>query len=465
MPIFDFARDEVVLRNISTMGILPFGGLRPGLGSSGDAFVVFPFVSGALVPSTDPVTISRAPPRTEGQPFCHAPLANSSGVCAQATIVDFGMRTRVSGQWPNVSVKVRVLLDATGIIGVRVQPTANGSDPQLTAAVFYPPSLTGFTRYGLTDPGSSFVPPFSRADEDVWLLPLHACNDCRGRGRCSNVTFRCECDLSASGRGCAICNPGYFGDLCAACPICRNNGTCDDGSSGSGRCLCPDPWSGRTCAILCSDDDPRPLSCTACNEAGGECICGRCHCNTAMGWHGSSCALWSDPCNRLSLDGCATCLSSRMPRCSFCGVGEYRCVAVSSQDGVPTANISDRCLFEQIETGAAARCPAFRYQNALRQARGPSLFVIIAVFIGLGFLICIGVLLMWCVRPLPPNPLLSDAARGLPRIAIARREREIGHHAVIGDPTRSVQAIPLRQVSLLDVFHLQQSGAGGKQSR
>src|SRR5688500_2316307 len=40
---------------------------------------------------------------------------------------------------------------------------------------------------------------------------------------------------------------GHYGSSCTACPNCGSHGTCNDGLSGDGLCLCQLGWSGALC--------------------------------------------------------------------------------------------------------------------------------------------------------------------------------------------------------------------------
>eukprot|EP01060_Flectonema_neradi_P023526 TRINITY_DN3179_c1_g5_i1.p1 TRINITY_DN3179_c1_g5~~TRINITY_DN3179_c1_g5_i1.p1 ORF type:complete len:2352 (+),score=443.01 TRINITY_DN3179_c1_g5_i1:46-7056(+) len=77
--------------------------------------------------------------------------------------------------------------------------------------------------------------------------PGGSCNQCSGHGTCfDGITGNgtCLCDINWVGTACDECNPGYFGADCtsecdggAASP-CNGKGTCFDGPSGNGTCDC-----------------------------------------------------------------------------------------------------------------------------------------------------------------------------------------------------------------------------------
>ena len=54
------------------------------------------------------------------------------------------------------------------------------------------------------------------------------------------------CAPGRTGSRCNECLPGYFGSHCLPC-VC-NHGTCNDGVSGNGVCVCESAWTGATCS-------------------------------------------------------------------------------------------------------------------------------------------------------------------------------------------------------------------------
>lgn len=59
---------------------------------------------------------------------------------------------------------------------------------------------------------------------------------CSGAGVCS-ASGVCTCPAGFTGSSCETCAPGFFGPTCQACPA--GCSSCDEGISGSGRCLKP----------------------------------------------------------------------------------------------------------------------------------------------------------------------------------------------------------------------------------
>lgn len=99
---------------------------------------------------------------------------------------------------------------------------------------------------------------------------------CSSAGTCSPTSNTCTCAPGFTGASCESCSANFFGPTCQPCP--SGCSQCDDGISGTGRCLKPQPVTG----------DP-----STCNCLNGECGSnGQCTCNT--GWttadNGTACA-------------------------------------------------------------------------------------------------------------------------------------------------------------------------------
>jgi hypothetical protein len=414
------------------------------------------------------LTVTDLPERAARTAMCGRELANVGGRCAAAVLIELrGLHPRSTSNMPSVMYSVAVLLEASGRTVValtqlnltqgnaslRIPGDETAGNPLLA---MYPTPVLGLMRSGVADTSSAVLPLSNlRGDVVALFTPIRGCRNCRGRGTCDPTTFTCRCGNTTMGADCGACVPGFYGAACTRCPKCLNGGRCDDGATGTGKCRCEDPWSGATCDVLCTASDPRPLNCPSCHTTGGTCLCGRCSCNVEMGWSGAECSSWADPCAKLSFDGCQTCIVSRVPRCVFCGVDEFRCAADASQNGVPAMNSSSRCRYVELDVTSFAKCPRFRYSND-GDAGGPSLFVMLAIFLAVAFLICIGVFVMWCCRPLTPNPMVVTAVAGIPNARRPRRERELVQVSPCGKITGPVQAVPLRQIALADLYPLQQ---------
>ena len=105
-----------------------------------------------------------------------------------------------------------------------------------------------------------------------------ACNpNCASSGVCTNAGT-CQCASGFTGTSCESCASGFFGPKCQSCPA--NCKTCDDGITGSGRCLQP---------IIANN----PANCNCLN---GECSSnGQCACNAGFttASNGTACAACS----------------------------------------------------------------------------------------------------------------------------------------------------------------------------
>ena len=99
---------------------------------------------------------------------------------------------------------------------------------------------------------------------------------CSKSGGVCNSTASCSCSPGFAGASCETCATGFFGPTCQPCPVgCK---TCDQGISGSGRCLTP---------ILSNAPE-------TCNCLNGQCggSNGQCTCNPGWttGSNGTACA-------------------------------------------------------------------------------------------------------------------------------------------------------------------------------
>lgn len=100
---------------------------------------------------------------------------------------------------------------------------------------------------------------------------------CSGRGVCEEG--ECRCAPGFDGVACESCLPGHFGPDCRRCPgavghPCSDQGTCDDGMEGEGKCVCELGHKGADCSNTCPIDD-EGYACMgngSCN-ADAECVC------------------------------------------------------------------------------------------------------------------------------------------------------------------------------------------------
>ncbi|KAI0042843.1 hypothetical protein FA95DRAFT_514665 [Auriscalpium vulgare] len=168
-------------------------------------------------------------------------------------------------------------------------------------------------------------------------IQSNACSpQCAGAGVCSS-SGQCVCPAGFTGASCETCAPGFFGPSCQACPAgCT---TCDDGATGSGRCL--------------STTVTNPPS--SCNCLNGECgTNGQCTCNS--GWttadNGTACAKCAQG---FFLDGNGDCSVCQLG-CGQCADGSGICVSCKTgftQD----ANDRTKCDAVQSVTSTGTVCP------------------------------------------------------------------------------------------------------------
>ena len=124
-------------------------------------------------------------------------------------------------------------------------------------------------------PDVSQLPPEASQSLALTNIQSSTCSPpCSGSGVCS-ASGTCSCPKGFTGSSCETCAQGFFGPTCQPCPSgCQ---TCDQGISGSGRCLVP---------IISNAP-------STCNCLNGQCASnGQCACNP--GWtnaaNGTACA-------------------------------------------------------------------------------------------------------------------------------------------------------------------------------
>ncbi|CUG31867.1 transmembrane protein, putative [Bodo saltans] len=121
---------------------------------------------------------------------------------------------------------------------------------------------------------------------------------------------------------CTICADGYFGANCTACPSnnglpCSGNGICDDGLQGTGICTCRVGYSGPNCSLMCPVAFGRTCGNGGC-VANNTCVCAAYwdlssgSCSTCIdGNYGLDCSLTCPPCvfGKCMQDGSCVCHS------------------------------------------------------------------------------------------------------------------------------------------------------------
>ncbi|ETP41946.1 TKL protein kinase [Phytophthora nicotianae P10297] len=130
---------------------------------------------------------------------------------------------------------------------------------------------------------------------------------CFGNGKCgcapNDLTPRtCSCVNGYAAPDCRDCATGFFGEHCKrTCEPCLNNGHCDSGLMGTGKCVCPEGFDPDTRCATCLPGfyGDKCKRCPDCNFPHGNCDDG------LMGSGRCSCAVGFDADNN-----CMECMSS-----------------------------------------------------------------------------------------------------------------------------------------------------------
>merc|ERR1712098_7839 len=149
---------------------------------------------------------------------------------------------------------------------------------------------------------------------------------------------------------------------------------------------------------------------------------GTCVCDSRFGWSGPNCSLWNDPCLQHSFDGCMTCVTSTPVNCQYCTGSDFRCIADQGQAGIFHANAS-RCTAGHKTSVTRSLCTSYQYPHL--GGGELNIVIVVAAFVLMSLMACIGVLALCCCRKVPPNPLLVNAVTGTPDYQRPRREREV----------------------------------------
>ncbi|KAJ7700853.1 insulin-like growth factor binding protein [Mycena rosella] len=158
---------------------------------------------------------------------------------------------------------------------------------------------------------------------------------CASSGTCA-ASGTCACAPGFNGTACETCAPGFFGPTCQACPAgCPS---CDEGISGTGRCLTP----------------PVANPLTACNCLNGECAPdGTCACNP--GWvtaaNGTACAKCAGGFFATSTGDCKVCELG----CTSCADGTGNCLTCGA-NFTQDQNDATKCTTVPT-TAAGVACP------------------------------------------------------------------------------------------------------------
>ncbi|RDB19354.1 Extracellular matrix protein FRAS1 [Hypsizygus marmoreus] len=229
--------------------------------------------------------------------------------------------------------------------------TANSSTP-LTASslamssnVWVAVSTGSNDRVVLWDaiPDVAQLPTGTSTSLSLLDMQSSACSPaCSGSGVCS-ASGTCTCPSGFTGASCETCASGFFGPTCQACPAgCTS---CDEGISGSGRCLTP---------VV-------PNAPSTCNCLNGECGSnGQCACNS--GWttadNGTACAKCSPGFFLTSTGDCQVCQLG----CTQCADTTGACIACK-QGFTQDPNDKTRCNTLPSTTTTGTPCPEGSFSN------------------------------------------------------------------------------------------------------
>ncbi|KAG0706471.1 growth factor receptor domain-containing protein [Suillus ampliporus] len=190
-------------------------------------------------------------------------------------------------------------------------------------------------------PDVSQLPASASGSLSLLNLQSSSCSPpCSGNGVCS-ASGTCQCPSGFTGSSCQSCSSGFFGPTCQACPSgCTS---CDDGISGTGRCLVP---------VV-----KNPPS--SCNCINGQCGSnGQCTCITG----------WTSASNGTQCSACASgFFLDTSGNCEICQLGCQQC-ADSSGDCITCksgftqdANDRTKCDATPQTTSSGTVCPDGSY--------------------------------------------------------------------------------------------------------
>ncbi|KAF8968267.1 insulin-like growth factor binding protein [Flammula alnicola] len=179
----------------------------------------------------------------------------------------------------------------------------------------------------------------SAASRSLSLVDIQssACSPaCSGAGVCS-ASGTCTCPTGFAGSSCETCAAGFFGPTCQPCPAgCPS---CDQGMSGSGRCLVP---------VVANAP-------STCNCLNGQCGAnGQCACNP--GWttatNGTACATCAPGFFLTSTGDCQVCQLG----CTQCADTTGACISCK-QGFTQDANDKTKCDALPSTTTSGTVCP------------------------------------------------------------------------------------------------------------
>ncbi|KAJ7494424.1 insulin-like growth factor binding protein [Mycena galericulata] len=223
-------------------------------------------------------------------------------------------------------------------------PVSNSSTPlkaesmAMSSSIWVAMSFGSNGRVVLWDsvPDTAQLPLSSTGSISLLDMQSSTCSPpCASSGTCS-ASGTCTCAPGFNGTSCETCSAGFFGPTCQACPA--GCASCDEGISGTGRCLTP----------------PVANPLTACNCLNGECASdGTCACNP--GWvtaaNGTACAKCASGFFATSTGDCKVCQLG----CTSCADGTGDCLACGAHF-TQDQNDATKCTTVPT-TAAGVACP------------------------------------------------------------------------------------------------------------
>ncbi|KDR68444.1 hypothetical protein GALMADRAFT_257172 [Galerina marginata CBS 339.88] len=192
-------------------------------------------------------------------------------------------------------------------------------------------------------PDVNQLPSSSQGSLSIADIQSAACNPtCAGSGVCTSAGT-CKCPAGFTGASCESCASGFFGPTCQLCP--SNCQTCDEGITGTGRCLKP--------AIA---NDP-----AKCNCKNGVCGAnGQCACNAGFttGNDGTQCSKCSPGFFLTSTGDCQICQLG----CTQCADGTGACTTCKS-GFTQNPNDPTKCTPPKQVTNTGQLCPDGSFGN------------------------------------------------------------------------------------------------------
>ncbi|KAH7911899.1 growth factor receptor domain-containing protein [Hygrophoropsis aurantiaca] len=305
--------------------------------------------------STDVLLLPGEYSSTTNPELLHNLLTSSSASLADSP--GFGNTSSVSlpltvALQPGLAIYPQALYSGQGSYSsLPSSPVVNASIPLTASSLALPANVWAAVSAGSNSrvilwnsiPDVSQLPQTASGALSLLNLQSSSCSPpCSGSGVCS-ASGTCTCPAGFTGSSCESCANGFFGPNCQACPSgCTS---CDDGISGSGRCLVP---------IVTNP----PSSCNCIN---GECGSnGQCTCLT--GWtaasNGTACAQCA---SGFFLDSTGNCEICQLG-CSECADGTGDCITCKSgftQD----ANDRTKCDATSQTTSSGTPCPDGSFSN------------------------------------------------------------------------------------------------------